>query len=32
MDLITTLTVILGCLVIVGSTLIILYDDWEGRQ
>jgi hypothetical protein len=32
MDLIAALTIVLGCLVLVGVTLIILHDDWEARK
>ena len=29
MDLIAALPIVLGCLVLVGVTLIILHDEWE---
>lgn len=32
MDLIATLAIVLGSLILVGVTLIILHDDWEARK
>jgi hypothetical protein len=32
MELIATLAIVLGSLILVGVTLIILHDDWEARK
>ena len=32
MDIIATLAIVLGSLILVGVTLIILHDDWEARK
>ena len=32
MDIIATLAIVLGCLILVAVTIIILQEDWEARK